>query len=25
MTEDLRADRFTLTPDELKHIETIGI
>lgn len=25
MTEDLRADRFTLTPDELQHIETVGV
>jgi diketogulonate reductase-like aldo/keto reductase len=25
MTEDLRADRFTLTPDELQHIETLGV
>jgi len=25
MTEDLRCDRFTLTPDELDHIETIGL
>jgi diketogulonate reductase-like aldo/keto reductase len=25
MAEDLRADRFTLTPDELQRIETIGL
>lgn len=25
MTEDLRADRFTLAPDELQHIETVGV
>jgi diketogulonate reductase-like aldo/keto reductase len=25
MTEDLRADGFTLTPDELQRIETIGV
>ena len=25
MADDLRADRFTLTPDELGRIETIGI
>jgi diketogulonate reductase-like aldo/keto reductase len=25
MAEDLRADRFTLTPDELRQIETIGL
>lgn len=25
MADDLRADRFTLTPDELERIETIGI
>jgi diketogulonate reductase-like aldo/keto reductase len=25
MVEDLQADRFTLTPDEVQHIETIGL
>ena len=25
MTDDLRADRFTLTPDEVQRIETIGL
>ncbi len=25
MEEDLRCDRFTLTPEELRHIETIGV
>jgi diketogulonate reductase-like aldo/keto reductase len=25
MTEDLQSDRFTLTPEELKRIETIGV
>jgi diketogulonate reductase-like aldo/keto reductase len=25
MTEDLRCDQFTLTADELHHIETIGL
>ena len=25
MAEDLRADRFTLTPDEMQRIETIGV
>jgi diketogulonate reductase-like aldo/keto reductase len=25
MAEDLQADRFTLTPVELEHIETIGV
>jgi diketogulonate reductase-like aldo/keto reductase len=25
MADDLRADRFTLTPEELTRIETIGV
>jgi diketogulonate reductase-like aldo/keto reductase len=25
MAEDLQADRFTLSPDEVQHIETIGV